>query len=62
MLKAADNIPEYIHIISKKQSKQKILSFALNNSMVGYKSQVRSDQPIIFLPIINFIFVILSKL
>ena len=30
--------------------------------MVGYKSQVRSDPPIIFLPIINFIFVIISKL
>ena len=29
---------------------------------VGYKSQVRSDPPIIFLPIINVIFVIISKL
>ena len=29
---------------------------------VGYKSQVRFDPPIIFLPIINFIFVIISKL
>ena len=30
--------------------------------LVRYKSQVRSDPPITFLPIINFIFVILSKL
>ena len=29
--------------------------------LVGYKSQVRSDPPIIFLPIINFIFLIISK-
>ena len=41
---------------------QKRRNYCGGMSWVGYKSQVRSDPPIIFLPIINFIFVIISKL
>ena len=36
-------------------------SVSWKNLAVGYKSQVRSDPPIIFRPIINFIFVIISN-
>ena len=42
--------------------KEAKLSTIIGLTAVGYKSQVRSDPPITFLPIINFIFVITSKL
>ena len=45
-----------------RQVNVELLFFSKLSIGVGYKSQVRSDPPIIFLPIINFIFVIISKL
>ena len=54
--------PQPIPDTTRKRKPIKPNKHKSNKRRVGYKSQVRSDPPIIFLPIIIFICVIISKL